>query len=202
MSILERCPLYGVSAVHIKSSKLFSLFYNPHKKNIATFLSVSNGIDKHLAKYENTIILGNFNSETNETHMKHLCELYDLKNLIQEPTCYKSLENPSSIDIMLTNRKNSFENSMTIIEAGLSDFHKMTLRVLKEYFAKKDPITLRYRCLKDINEEQFNNYLCLGFQNVRDTAISYDEFRRIFMNTVDKYAPLREKRSGVINSHS
>ena len=140
---------------------------------------VSNGIDKYLAKYEN-IILG-------------FLELYDLKNLIQQPTCYKSLENPSSIDLMLTNRKNSFENNMTI-GTGLSDFHKMTLGVLKKYFAKKDPITLRYRCLKDINEKQFNKDLVLGFQNVSDTAISYVEFRRIFMNTVDKYAPLVTKK--------
>ena len=85
---------------------------------------------------------------------------------------------------MLTNRKNSFENSMTI-KTGLSDFHKMTLSVLKKYFAKMDPITLGYQCMKDINEEQFNNVNVLGFQNLSDTAISYDEFRCIFMNTVD-----------------
>ena len=48
--------------------------------------------------------------------------------------------------------------------------------------------------MKDINEEQFNNDLVLGFQNVSDTPNSYDEFRRIFMNTVDKYAPFKTKK--------
>ena len=38
--------------------------------------------------------------------MKDFCDLYDLENLIKEPTCYKNAENPSSIDVILTNSKN------------------------------------------------------------------------------------------------
>ena len=46
--------------------------------------------------------------------MKDFCETYDLDNLISGPTCFKNTNNPSSIDVMLTNRKNGFQNSMTI----------------------------------------------------------------------------------------
>ena len=54
-----------------KSKWLLVVGYNPHEERIASFLSdVSNASDKYLAKYENIIILGDFNSETNETHMK------------------------------------------------------------------------------------------------------------------------------------
>ena len=34
------------------------------------------------------------------------------------------------------------------VETGLSDFHKMTVTVLKRYFKKKDPINITYRDLK------------------------------------------------------
>ena len=45
--------------------------------------------------------------------MKDFCGLYDLENIIKEPACYKNLNNPSSIDVMLKNKKDNFCNSMT-----------------------------------------------------------------------------------------
>ena len=42
---------------------------------------------------------------------------------------FKNVENPSCIDLILTNRPKSFINA-TLVEMGLSDFHKMTITVL------------------------------------------------------------------------
>ena len=86
--------------------------------------------------------------------MKDFCETYDLENLITDPTCFKNPDNPSSIDVMLTNRVNSFQNSMTI-ETGLSDHHKMTTSVLKIYFKKKEPVKINYRCYKNYQRGKF-----------------------------------------------
>ena len=61
--------------------------------------------------------------------------------------CY----NPSSIDVKLTNRVNSFYNS-TVIKTGISDHYKMT--VLKAYNPKKEPITINYRRYKRFVEEK------------------------------------------------
>ena len=139
----------------IRTSKwLLGEGYNPHKDGIASFLNyLSKRIDKYLAKYENILIVGDFNSEVNETHMNDFCELYNLQNLIDDPTCYKSSNNPSSLDLMLTN---SFHNNMTI-ESGLSDYHQMTISVLKCFFAKKDPTTILYRCFKHFIEQNVKN---------------------------------------------
>ena len=104
-------------------------------------------MDRYLPKYENLLLLGDFNSEMNEEHMKNFCETYNLTNLITDPTCFKSVENPSCIDVMLTNRSTCFENSM-VIETGLSDCHKMTVTVMKKYFKKRDPITIICRVWK------------------------------------------------------
>ena len=89
------------------------------------------------------MLLGDWNSAVTEKVMKEFCETYDLTNLIKEPTCYKNPNNPSSIDIMLTNKKLSFQNS-TSLETGLSDFHKMTITVMKRYFKKKDPVIITF----------------------------------------------------------
>ena len=58
------------------------------------------------------------------------------KLLINELTCYKNPSIASCIDLIITNRPTSFQNSYTF-ETPLSDFHKMTLTVLKISFKTK-----------------------------------------------------------------
>ena len=48
-------------------------------------------------------------------------------------TCYKNPNKSSRIDIILTNKLQSFQHSC-VIEAGLSDFYKMTITVMKATF--------------------------------------------------------------------
>ena len=75
------------------------------------------------------LLLGDLNSETSETCMKEFCEAYNLKNLVEEPTCIKNPLNLTCIDLMITNRPRSFQDTQ-VIETGLSDFHKMTVSFL------------------------------------------------------------------------
>ena len=56
------------------------------------------------------------------------CGSYSPKSLIKKPTCFKNPDSPTCIDLILTNRQKSFQNS-TIIETGLSDYHKLTVTV-------------------------------------------------------------------------
>ena len=149
--------------------------YDPQKDNISYFLShVSKGLDKYLGNYDNILLLGDFNSTMSERPMKNFCELYDLQNLIKGPTCYKNASNPSSIDVILTNRKNNFQNSMTV-ETGLSDHHKMIITVLKVHFKKKEPITIKFRSYKKFSEVRFRDNLLYDLQNSCKETMSYDE---------------------------
>ena len=58
--------------------------------------------------------------------------------MINKPTCYKNLEKPSCIDLILTNCPSSFQNS-SVMETRLSDFHKMVTTVMKTTFRKMEP---------------------------------------------------------------
>ena len=163
--------------------------YNPHKDNISYFLNkVGDELDKMLSSYENILLLGDFNSTVLETNMKEFCNTYDLKNLINETTCYRNPLNPRSIEVMLTNRKNSFQNSTTI-EAGLSDFHKMTITVLKTHFKKKEPIVVDYRKYKYFNEQNFRNDLTRQLEILSMEHFDYEDFEQIFMVVLDTHAP-------------
>ena len=96
---------------------------------------MSKGLDWYSSNYDNFIIIGDFNSEPTEKFLDDFFNTYDLKNLIREATCYKNPDNPSCIDLMLTNHPRSFQHSRTV-ETGLSDFHKLTLTVLKMHVKK------------------------------------------------------------------
>ena len=82
------------------------------KETSPIFLThVSKELDKLLGNYDHILLLGDFNSFVCEKNMKDLFEAYDIEKLILEPTCFENASNPSSIDVMLTNRKNSFVES-------------------------------------------------------------------------------------------
>ena len=86
--------------------------------------------------------------------MKTLTQIYKLRNLIKEPTCFKNPENPACIDSILTNKSLSFKNTY-VIETGLSDFHKMVVAVMKMHFPKTKPQVISYRKYKDFHNETF-----------------------------------------------
>ena len=176
-----------------KTKWLIMSGYNPRKEYTSYFLShVSKGLDKVLADYENFLLIGDFNSQISETHLKNFCDLYDLENLIKGPTCYKNPNNPSSIDLMLTNRKGSFYNSMAI-ETDLSDCNKMTLTVFKMYVKKKEPRYIKYRCYKNFNEIHFRLDLLNCFEVLEQVSINYDNFLNISSKVPNIHAPLKKR---------
>ena len=171
--------------IRIRQSKwLIVGGYNLLKKIIAYFLThVGRELDKYLFKYENLLLLGDWDSSVTEIEMREFCEAYNLENLIKDNTCYKSAENPSSIDFLLTNKKLSFQNSMTL-EIGLSDFHKMTITVLKRYFKKKDPITITYHDLKSFDGLKFREDIRNKLEQIGELDI--DKFKHVFTSTCKK----------------
>ena len=151
--------------------------YNPHRENTPNFLTQLTPIlDYYLSTYDNYLLLGDFNSETQEETMKEFCDTYNLTNLIKEPTCFKNPLNPSSIDLILTNRTRRFQDSHTV-ETGLSDCHKMTITVLKTFFQKQSPTVVKYRDYKNFDEKLFRNQLLEQLTNIGDD-ITYEIFEK------------------------
>ena len=110
-----------------KEKWLLNCSYNPKNSSAESHLqSLSKSIDLLFSKYENFILLGDFNSCMEDSPMKTFGEIYKLWNLIKEPKCFKNPENPTYIDLIVTNEPLSFKNTY-VIETGVSDFHKMVV---------------------------------------------------------------------------
>ena len=167
--------------------------YNPKKEHIAPFLShVGKSLDYQIGKYENLILIGDFNSQMEEDAMKEFCDTYNLKNLITEPTCFKNAQNPTLIDLILTNKPKSFHNSMCI-ETGISDFHKMTVCVLNVQFTKLSPAKIKYRNYKNFNLNLFKAELKINLEVSEKSEITYEKFKDTFMQSLNKHASMKEK---------
>ena len=98
------------------------------------------------------------NSEIKEERMGFFCNTYNFKSLVKKPTCFKSIENPSCVDLILTNKYLYFQHT-SIIETGLSDIHKLTVTQMKAKFIKQKPKILNYRNYKFFNNDTFQKDL-------------------------------------------
>ena len=70
--------------------------------------------------------------------MSEFCETYNLQNLVKDPRCYKNPFKLTCTDLILTNFSKSFQHTQTT-DTGLSDFHKLTLTILKTHFPRLKP---------------------------------------------------------------
>ena len=78
---------------------LLNCSYNTKRSSIEPNLdSLSKSIDSLSSKCDNFILLGNFNSCMENSSMKTFGQIYKLRNLINEPTCFKNRDNPTCID--------------------------------------------------------------------------------------------------------
>ena len=127
-----------------------------------------------MCNFDNFLLLGDFNSEMKEMRMAEFCNIYNLQNLIAEPTCFKNILKPSSIDVILTNKIKSFQNNQ-VIETGLSDHHKMTITVLKSFFHKQEPVKINYRDYKLFDSSLFHTELKRSLENLdeKENDITY-----------------------------
>ena len=76
--------------------------------------------------YQNFLFLGDSNASINEKCLAEFGNLNGLTSLIKKPTCFKNLDKPTCINLILTNQPSCFQHRK-IFESGLFDFHLLTV---------------------------------------------------------------------------
>ena len=74
---------------------------------------IENATDLYSKSYENIKLIGDYNVEISDSHMDSFCAIYHLKSLSKKPTCYKNLEKPTCMDLILTNSPRQFQAMLT-----------------------------------------------------------------------------------------
>ena len=142
------------------------------------------------SNYDKFLLAGDFNVEEDETPIQEFLEAFGARNLVKEKTCFKSLDNPSCIDLFLTNSHLSFQKTTTV-STGLSDFHKMTVTVLKTTFPKAKPKILSYRDFSKYIEGNFRRDLRSKLSGIRSN--DYETFEKAFLEVLNTHAPYKTK---------
>ena len=152
------------------------------------------GKNLHLqsSKYENFIIIGDFNREPSEKAMSDFLDIYNLKNLVKNPTCFKNPVRPSCIDLILTNKRKSFQPCV-LLETGISDFHKMVVTVLKQYIKKKESRIIKYRNHKNFCNDSFRTQLLNELNKGLIRISDLDHFNTTVLKILDNEAPIKMK---------
>ena len=108
---------------------------------------------------------------------------------MKEPTCYKNPDNPSCIDLFLTNRPRTFQCTTTI-ETGISDFHKLVVTV---FYKKQRPKIIHYRNYKNFENGNFRQDLKKELLKFDVTNAPLSKFNDTVLSVLDKHAPKKVK---------
>ena len=123
--------------VNLKKIKLlpFATYNQPSQVDEYFFGEIGKILSKYSQKYSKFLLIGDFNAKESKPVLAQFLHDYNAVNIIHENTCYKNMNNPSCIDLIITNSLNSFQNTSTFC-IGLSDFHKLEVTALKTFFRK------------------------------------------------------------------
>ena len=100
------------------------------------------------------------------------------------------MQNPSCIDLLLTNNSCAFQQTTTVC-FGLSDCHKLVWTVLKTSIPNGNIRQSTYRDYKKFDSLKFNNELknLLMIENLDNCT----KFGEKFLEVLDQHAPLKRK---------
>ena len=163
--------------LHKKKWAMLSI-YRPPSQDEKFYEELGKAMDYLSDTYENFIILGDFNNEENDDEIRNFLDAYGLNNLVKGATCFKSDTNPRTIDLILTNRKRCFSNTLTT-ETGLSDFHLMVSTVLKSGFVKRGPKIINYRDYSKFDHVKFRSDLRDELSKCYRDGTTYDHFKTV-----------------------
>ena len=134
------------------------------------------------------LLIGDYNQEETDSHLHNFMTNHGLNNIVKGKTCFENLDNPSCIDLILTNKSRSFQNTTTY-DIGLSDCHHMVLTSMRCQIEKRDPKEVTYRDYKKFDKIIFRKDLEEAIHGSRDWV----DFERVVLKVVDTHAPVKKK---------
>ena len=163
--------------------------------------NITTTLDKLLINFDHIMLIGDLNydmlSNKRSRTITDLMDNFNFLNLIKEPTCFKNSENPTLIDLILTNSP-SFTCNSSVINCSISDFHSIILTCIREQIKPRCTSQVKFRSYKNFDETIFNEEL---YNTSFDRAYTSDnideiyiEHNNIFTEILDRHAPIKHKK--------
>ncbi len=173
-------------------------YKNPSVSNNVFLDKLKNVYESVISKSKEIILLGDLNIDMLSTENElsdQLCHVYDLDNLISEPTCYKKPEG-SLLDPILVRNGKRFKNPINVF-CGYSDWHHLVGCITKLHIPPSKPLRIKYRNLKNFDQNEFKEcvsqipfQVCSVFDDVSD---QYWAQNLLFSEALNEHAPLKDR---------
>ena len=184
-----------------KNKILVPEIYKPPNLSKTDFTANLGTIISNLTnKREKLILMGDFNMATINSVLSKFLDTFTFSHLHIDPTFFKNSENPSCIDLLLTNFKPSFMKT-NVFETGISDHHKMVSTIMKLHFTRKRP-KAKYRkfdidYFNSILSHQLDSTFCSFKENKDCEELNeFSRFHRVFLNLLNIQPPLKKNLRG------
>ena len=176
--------------------------YRPPSQSPKSYTeNATKALDSAFNNFDNVILLGdlNFNMLIKEksTPLTELCDIFDLTNIVKEPTCFPKNSNPSLLDVILTNKPNTF-NGTRICDTGLSDVHRLVACVMKNTVKQKRNGKTTYRSFKNLDEtallrdiENAPLHIADIFDDIDDVCWAHE---KLLSEVIDENIPVKERK--------
>ena len=94
---------------------LYGLYHPPPQKDQYFFDNIDKALDVY-STYEKVILVGDFNSQIGKNCIDTFMYQHSLQSINKEPSCFKNPNNPSCIDLFLTNSPQRFYQTKTTLQ--------------------------------------------------------------------------------------
>ena len=106
--------------------------------------------------------------------------------------CFKSDKNPTTINLILTDRSRCFSNTLTT-ETGIFDFHLMVSIVLNSGFTKRGPKIIHYHDYSKFYPSVFRSDLREELSKCHRDRTTFDHCNVKIEQVLNKHAALKKK---------
>ena len=143
-------------------------------------------------------IIGDLNVDmmTKSNALADTLDVFNLRNVVRKPTCFKNVLNPSLLDVILTNTPRRL-TSVLNVSLGISDFHNFICVATKMCKPKEQISHIVYRSYKHFNEELYLKDLQSAPFHVSNVFTDVDDqywfYCKMLNEIIDQHAPLKKR---------
>ena len=189
----------AVELIHQKTKFLVVVLYNPPSTPSDKLKDIFERLcNKSSNDSQAVFFLSGFNVNVmNKEHiLADVFQIHGLKNLIRGPTCFKSKDNPSLVDLILTNQPQKVLSTFNHF-IGISDFHSLVCIAMRLSRPRPEKRTFTYRSYKHFSESAYVRdlsatpfHIANMFDDVDDQLWAYET---LLHDVVNDHAPLKTK---------
>ena len=192
---------YIIIELWLKKQRWFvvSIYKPPSVKNSIFIEELGLVCEQLLRDSSNLVLIGDMNIDMKQTVNNQLlsfCDNYGLKNIVEKPTCFKSRDKESLIDVILVSQPKRL-NETLVFDTGLSDFHRLICTSTKLHAPKRVPRNIVYRSFRNFDEVSYKEdiekipfHISKVFDDIDDITWCHEH---LLLDIVNTHAPLKHR---------